>query len=462
MGRIIVTIRKRLLSATAVAAVAIGGTFVVSDSARAQGESSFGFHPTNPAIIAARSKFFGAENVDQRSGAVRTDRVLVSWLTNATMAASIKGRVILLDTYLNRPEVAPPAGQPDLRRTPINVDDMVNIRPEAIFLGHGHGDHADNAAYVAKNSGATIYASPETCDAMQQDVARLFSDPNTANGGKRLIPDALPAKCIGVVSRGSQPGAEVVTLDQLQPAVGIIAFKHIHSGSVPTDTDFNAVPVINDSDSRESSIYPTTLSLTPGATPQPGQMNLTTSGGAGVGGPISLVYQFVVCDDPNHFSMVWHNTTGPLKEGAGTDPGLPSPAIGAKLFSIMDKLPQTDVEFGSVVSLGYATNGERDILLYLQHLKPQIYVNLHTTNVAAISSSLRFKKAYLQTISQDSKPSPSGKTYVTYTPEIRWWVDPDDYLRPQVFDPSDPRWSNHEKNQRIAQQRYTNNARVCH
>jgi hypothetical protein len=442
---------KGLLLATGIGVAAIGGSFAASAADHADAD---------PAVVAARSKFFGAENVDQRNGQVRRDRVLVSWLTNATLAASIKGRVVLLDTYLNRPEVAPPDGQPDLRRTPIDVQDMVNLRPEAIFLGHGHGDHADNAAYIAKNTGVPIYSSPETCDVMQQDVARLAADPNTVNGNKKIIPDGWPVKCIGVVSRGSKPGDEVVTLDQLQPTVGIIAFKHIHSGSVPTDTAFNAIPVINDSDSREADMYPATLSLIPSTPPQPGQMNLRTTGFGGTAGAISLFYEFVVCDDPNHFTFVWHNTTGPLKEGAGTDPGLPSPAIGAKLYSIMDKLPETDVEFGSIVSLGFATNGERDLILYLQHLKPQIYVNLHTTDVAKISSSLRFKKAYIQTINQTAKNP--GVTGVSYAPEIRWWVDPDDFMRPQEFDLSDSRWANPDKDRRINSERYANNQKVCH
>ena len=155
---------KGLLLATGIGVAAIGGSFAASAPAYANPDA-------DSAVVAARSKFFGAENVDQRTAQVRRDRVLVSWLTNATLAASIKGRVVLLDTYLNRPEVAPPDGQPDLRRTPIDVQDMVNLRPEAIFLGHGHGDHADNAAYIAKNTGAPIYSSPETCDVMQQDVA---------------------------------------------------------------------------------------------------------------------------------------------------------------------------------------------------------------------------------------------------------------------------------------------------
>lgn len=418
-----------------------------------------GFDDVSAATVAARQRFFGAENVDTRSGFVRPDRVIFSWVTNTTLATSLRGRIVLLDTYINRLEVAPPAGQPDLRRTPINVQELIDLHPEAIFLGHGHGDHADNAAYVAKWLNIPIYASPETCDVMQADVARMAADPNTANGGVKLIPDGNPVVCKSVVSRGSVPGAEVNTIDQLDPVACIIAFKHIHSGTAPTDPDFPLVPLINNSDSREGQLYPPGLCVTPtnpngfqgclgvGAflPPQPGQENLTTTGFGTIpgsnGGAISLFYQFVLRGD-NEFTFVWHNTTGPLKEGIGTDPGLPSPAIGAKLFSIMDSLPQTNVELGSIVSLGFTTNGERDAVLYQQHLKPQVYVPLHMTDVADVGSSLQWKKTYLETLVAAN---------VAVRPEPRWLVDPDDYLRPMAYDPDDRRWSIPGRHERVGQ-----------
>src|SRR5204863_3056023 len=135
---------------------------------------------------------------------------------------------------------------------------------------------ADNAAYVAKWLNIPIYSSPETCDAMQADVARMFNDPNTVNGGVKLIPDNNPVTCIPVVSRGSVPGAEVVHLKQLEPKACIIAFKHIHSGTVATDPSFPFIPVNPDSDPRESSLYPPETSLIPSVPPVPGQMNLRT------------------------------------------------------------------------------------------------------------------------------------------------------------------------------------------
>ncbi|WP_187148696.1 hypothetical protein [Methylocella silvestris] len=408
------------------------------------------------AMIAARQKFFGTENINSRTGEVRRDRVIFSWTTNATLAVSLKGRVILLDTYLNRLEVAPDPNKPDLRRTPISVDDLVQLHPEAIFLGHGHGDHADNAAYVAKWLNIPIYASPETCDVMQLDVARMAADPNTANGGAKLVPNARPVTCLPVVSRGSVPGSEIHTIKQLEPLACIVVFKHIHSGAVPTDTSFPSFPVQNIGDPREPDLYPPGTCVTPTKanglqgclgnppflTPVKGQENLTTTGFGSVagspGGPISLFFQFVLRDSHN-FTFVWHNTTGPLKEGAGSDPGLPSPTVGAHLFSIMDALPQTNVEFGSIVSLGYATNGTRDAIMYQQHLKPQIYVPIHMTDVAAVSSSLEFKKAYVQAVLAAGGPRP----------EIRWLVDPNDFLKPMVYDPSDDRWDIDGRKKRV-------------
>src|ERR1700674_1149622 len=117
--------------------------------ARADGDRDLDDRGAKAAMVAARSQFFGAENVNAETGALDREQVIFSWVTNATIAVSMKGHVMLLDTYVNRLELAP-ASSPDLRRTPINYQDLVNLHPEALFLGHGHGDHADNAAYIAK------------------------------------------------------------------------------------------------------------------------------------------------------------------------------------------------------------------------------------------------------------------------------------------------------------------------
>jgi hypothetical protein len=196
---------------------------------------------------------------------------------------------------------------------------------------------------------------------------------------------------------------------------------------------------------------------------QPGQMNLTTTGFGGVGGPYSIFYQ-IILREGRHFTTVWHNTAGPLIEGFGADPGLTSPApgspfnggvsptgnplVGANLFALMEALPPTDVEFGSVTTLGLATNALRDPFLYTQHVRPQIYVPGHMTDVQLVSSSLQSRKAFLLTeqAAAGSAELPGG---TVYQPELRWLVDPNDLARPLVYDPDDARWFNPRKEKLI-------------
>jgi len=370
-------------------------------------------HHANPALVAARQKFFGIENVDARTGRVNDDKVILSWITNASFAASVKGRVILLDTYVQRAETV--AG-----RTPFVVEDLVALHPRAIFLGHGHFDHADNAAFIAGSLGIPIYASEETCAAMETDAANLFA----AN----KIP-ASTVDCRVTTTLGSTPGTEVVTIKELEPVACITAFRHLHSTNVPQDTDFPITPVNNIADPRDATMYP------PGTA-----HSYPSSGSGGPGGPISILYQFRLRGE-NHFTFVWHNTSGAIKDGCGLDKcwGV---AVGQHLTQLMQGLPPTDVELGSIVSLGYRVNGTRDPILYNEAINPKVFIPIHQTNVALPTSSLEFKIAYLAQEDNMSLPTnTSGIDVLTSRPEPRWIVDPNDFLRPLVYDPSDARWS---------------------
>jgi hypothetical protein len=389
---------------------------------------------SSAATIAARQKVFGPENVDARTGEVDRSRVIFSWITNASFAVSVKGRVVLLDTFVTRLETTP-------GRTPLVIQDLVDLMPEALFLGHGHGDHADNAAYLSRQTGATIFASTETCDAMQLDAAALFGPGST-------VP------CVNVTSRGSLPGSELVAIDALEPVAAITAFRHLHStNTAPQDTSFPPVvvnspvngacaPPCNLADPRDASLFPA-------GTPLSRVLDIRTKS-PGVGGPISIYYVFKVHGD-NQFTFAWHNTTGALREGCalpnnvpGTNPPVPSqpgqdargcfgPAVGQRLATIMEQLGPTDVELGSVVSLGFGINGERDIVDYNTHVAPKVFIPNHVTAVAVESSSLEWKVGFLR--QQEAMAIPQAQR-----PELRWLVDPNDYLRPIAFDPKDDRW----------------------
>jgi L-ascorbate metabolism protein UlaG (beta-lactamase superfamily) len=429
----------------------------------------------DPALIKARQKFFGIENVDDR-GRVKKDKVIFSWATNTTYVVSVLGRVIMLDTYVLNAEL--PTTPIDTRRSKVLPQDFIDARPEAIFVGHGHGDHADNAAFVAKWTNATIYAAPETCEVLQTDVTRMWNDPNLHNGGAKIIPNGDPVRCVGAVPANSPPGEYTGTLAnpaggtttvrrirQFDPQICILAFKHIHSGNAPVDPSFVHSPLNDLADPRDAgrvfdappvtypALYPTGTPYTPPANPAlrvPGQIDTRTTGFGGPAGIIEISYQFVL-RDKNNFSFIYVNSAGPVKEGIGTgSPGLVSLAqyndpanngpaialageIGKGLFSLMENLPDTDVMLGSVISLGSSNNQQRDIISYIQRLKPKVFIPGHFSAVAQRGSSPYYLLNWRQTAYN------MGFAQSDW-PELRWMVDPIDYFRPLVYDPQDERW----------------------
>jgi hypothetical protein len=402
------------------------------------------------ALIAARQKVFGLGNVDPKSGEVREDQVIFSWLTNASFAVAVRGHVLLLDTYVTRLEVQP-------GRTPIVIQDLVDLNPDHIFIGHGHFDHADNAAYIAQQTGADIFATPETCDNMAIDAQNNYNNHYTV---------VKTVTCIPLTARGSLPGAQIVAIHDLEPEISISVFKHLHSTNTGI-TDPDAVPIAASSSTTclptptKGNTFPCNLQdprdplLFPAGTPLSTVMNIATSR-TGPGGPIALFYVFTVKHpeqgrDP--FRFVWHNSTGdivdscalpnnnpatglpyePGQNANGCFPGVTvnGKTVGANLASIMDNLGPVNVEIGSVVSLGYNQNGERDIVTYLQHVRPRYFIPNHLTAVAVEGSSLEWKVGFNDALNARGVPQSSW-------PQILWIVDPNDYLRPIAFDLDHP------------------------
>ena len=153
-----------------VRALAVAGLAVASSGVRPGAAQTPVTAPVSLAdMIKARIKVFGPANVDPGSGNVNRDRVVFSWLGHNAGAVAMRGRILMLESYIARLEVTP-------GRTPFVIKDVVDIKPEAIFIGHGHGDHADNAAFIAAKTGATLFMSPEACGTAQTALARMKND----------------------------------------------------------------------------------------------------------------------------------------------------------------------------------------------------------------------------------------------------------------------------------------------
>ena len=69
------------------------------------------------------------------------------WLGEANIELTFRGQVILLSAYF---DVNP--------REPKVLDPSEIKKVDALFLGHAHGDHMSDAAQVARQTGAKVYA----------------------------------------------------------------------------------------------------------------------------------------------------------------------------------------------------------------------------------------------------------------------------------------------------------------
>jgi L-ascorbate metabolism protein UlaG (beta-lactamase superfamily) len=83
---------------------------------------------------------------------------IVEWLGTATFRLTIGDLVVFLDTYVDRVPAAPPVG--------LSAADVA--RADYILIGHSHFDHLGGADVVAKNTGARIIGSNETCRVMRE------------------------------------------------------------------------------------------------------------------------------------------------------------------------------------------------------------------------------------------------------------------------------------------------------
>jgi hypothetical protein len=366
------TTLRRALAASTLAVIAVGAIATASAS-------------TNT-LVATRSKFFGAANVNQTTGEVRADRVILSWVHNSSFAAALNGHVILIDAFF-------PDHNPGY--IPTNPYELGDLKPEYVFIGHGHFDHAEDVPHVLKRSGvSTVVGTPQHCDQM------------------RAAMNGTPITCVDAVARNAAMGA-TNTLDHLIPGVEITAIKHPHSAAQqpdPTDPNGPYVPTVPVPPNYEARISNPPIP----SSPEPSDGTLKPSGDEGG----SVLYQFRIGD----FALTHHDTTGPVKVGDAT-------------WNAMRALPASDIEIGAVVNFGQLVNGMRDVRILVEALRPKIFIpNHHDDWDPALGSR---GDRYERPVSEELNKIPADRR-----PALQWIVDPQDYLKPDLFtwDPLDSAW----------------------
>lgn len=413
---------------TTVGGFGLAGCFGGSDGIIAAGTDAQA-NALLPEEIQARQAVFGFDNVDAVTGNLPQDKVIFSWLSNSSYAVSLAGRLMLMDTGVSRLEVTP-------GRTPFVVQDITNLRPEAILIGSGEPSTADNAAYIAGRTGAVVFATPETCDALNSDFARLLGNASIQGNAKTRFA-ASTLKCTGLTTRGSAPGVERVRVAAFDSLACINVVRHLHGVTVARDTDLavNAVPISGDP--RDPTLFPSGTSLKPTGAAQAGQMDISTTGNPATPGA-SLLYHITMRGGTN-FSFAWHDTTGALKEGKGAGYA-GTTSDGLRVRQLLTALPAADLNLGALPSENIANNGMRDLVMYQQALKPLIFIpNHHTSGTGSPeSSSLSLFASYLRQL--DIMNIDRGDWA-----DIRWPTDPSHYAKPLRFEVNNPTWQRPEK-----------------
>ncbi len=348
--------------------------------------SSSGGKPVDGRTVALREKFFGAANVNPSTGAVRKDVVILTWASVMTYAAAIDGHVVLFDAWVARGEHS--------GYVPTDAGELAALKPELVFIGHSHFDHAADAAQILHESGATLVGTPEHCDQVRAQALSTYKDPSV--------------KCLAAAPRGAAFGT--VSHPKVIPGISITTVTVVHSGAKapdPSDPGGLHQPLLPPNDFSVIANHPPT----PEDVAFLGAHQIDKENGC-------VLYQFTV----GNFTLAMHDTSGPNKEDA------------PQVYAALRRLPKTDVEVASVQGFGQITNGGRDFRLVVEALRPQELVPGHHDNwLPGLSTRGAEYRPY---VVEELSRIPAAQR-----PVLHWVQDPDDFLKPMIFNVKDPRWT---------------------
>jgi hypothetical protein len=341
-----------------------------------------------PATILARQHYFGIENVDAKSGAIRRDRVILSWTGVSGFAAAYNGHVVLMDAYIARDGGILIGGKPlniwpSMNYLGSSPQELAALKPELVLVGHTHFDHTgDIQTVIRANPTAIITGTAEHC----ADI-------------KTAVPD-VKFVCLALFATGAPIGTTIELPRHVLPrGLEVTAIKHPHSSAPPnpaTDAPFGW-PTANCTARTD---YPVPAGE-PEAWPAPA---IGPASGA-----ISIMYQIRV---NGRLNITWQDTAGYIK--------------GTAVALAMQRLPPTDIRLSSIAVAG------RSVFDYDNELlKPKLVIPLHHD---ACGYLLRKDfMEHFESLPADQRPA-----------QLWFFSDPSDYLRPLIFDPNSKEWNKGE------------------
>lgn len=132
--------------------------------------------------------------------------IRLDWLGCATFRLTLGDTVVFLDAYMDRVPSAPAVG---LKAAEVD-------RADFVLVGHAHFDHIAGTELIAKNTGAKVIGSFESCRVMrEQGVAESQLLPSQGGERHRLAPDVtvrvLPSLHSCTWTTGSLSAMEATT-----------------------------------------------------------------------------------------------------------------------------------------------------------------------------------------------------------------------------------------------------------
>lgn len=171
--------------------------------------------PAPAELQAIRERILGPNAMDP-------DEVKFWWVGVSSFIVSMKGHLFLMDAW----EIV----GLHANYVPIGREELAAIRPEAIFIGHGHFDHAADAGYVAGLSNALVVGGSTVCD-----IARE----RAANEG---IANTFPCLNLGDQTTPGVGSTQAIQVWEDLPAVHVV--QHTHSSAEPTDLLSGGMPLV--------------------------------------------------------------------------------------------------------------------------------------------------------------------------------------------------------------------------
>lgn len=343
--------------------------------------------PASAELMAVREWILGPKAMDD-------NQVKFWWVGVSSFIVSMKGHLFLLDAW----EIVGLHAD----YLPIGREELAALQPEAIFIGHGHFDHAADAGYVASQSNALLVAGGTVCD-----IAR-----------ERAVSEGMPGNfpCLNL---GDQitPGVgstQSIRIWEDLPPVNVV--QHTHSAAEPADLLSGGMPLVYIPDVLT---YPTYLNT---SLAEALRFIGTLRDDGGVGQPAggTWAYQFRADD----FSFFWHDSTGVMKTGNAD-----SEAIARAIANLPECV---DVQLNAIVGFGLLTSAYRDALAYVALAKPKLTLPTHhdawTPGIGG--GAVAYESSWLQAV---------GK--LPNSPEVDYLRDPQDYMKPRSFRLDDPRWA---------------------